>query len=246
MNVSAINFVSIFTHCESLSARYCKLLGQYADPLCVYISMLVQATLIVRRQFLCHYFHVNASSCATMSIYCVSISARYCKQLCQYVYSLCVYLYVTESRCVSMSTYCGSLSPSNCKHLCQYVDPLFVSISLLQTAVPECQPTVCLYLHVTASFCASMSALCVSLSPRYFKQLCQYVDTLSVSISTLLQAARPYVAPMYVSICRLQQAAVPICRTTFCLYFNVTASISASMSTHCVWLSPHYCKQLCL
>jgi len=164
MNVSAINFVSIFTHCESLSARYCKLLGQYADPLCVYISMLVQATLIVRRQFLCHYFHVNASSCATMSIYCVSISARYCKQLCQYVYSMCV------------------------------------SISMfLQAAVPLCRPTVCLYLLVIASICASMSTHCVFLSPRFCKQLCHYVDLLCVYICSLLQAA------------------VPVCLLTVCL-----------------------------
>ena len=227
MNVSAINFVSIFTHCESLSARYCKLLGQYADPLCVYISMLVQATLIVRRQFLCHYFHVNASSCATMSIYCVSISARYCKQLCQYVYSMCVsismflqaavplcrptvclYLLVIASSCASMFTHCVSIC------------------TLLKAGVSVCRHTAGLYLQVTVSICANMSTHCLSLS-LYCKQLCQNVNPLCVSISTL------------------RQASVPVCRHSVCLYLHVTSSSFASMSTHCLSPSPRYCKQLC-
>jgi len=133
----------------------------------------------------------------------VSLSPRYCKQLCQYVDPLCVsistllqaavpvwrptvclYLHVTASSCASMSTHCVSLSARYYKQLCQYVDTLCVSIStLLQAAVPVCRYTVCLYLHVTASSCASMSTHCVSLFPRYCKQLCQ--NPVCVSISTL-------------------------------------------------------------
>jgi len=133
----------------------------------------------------------------------VSLSPRYCKQLCQYVVPLCVsistllqaalpvcrpteclYLHVNASSCVSMSSHCVSPSPRYCKQLCQYVDTLCVSIStLMQAAVPVCRPTVCLYLHVTASSCASMSKHCVS-------------------------------------ICTLLQAAVPVCRPTVCLYLH--------------------------
>ena len=121
-----------------------------------------------------------------------------------------------------------SLSPLYCKQLCQYVDALFVSnCTLLQAALPVSRHTVCLYIQVTAISCASMSTHCVSLYPRYCKQLCYYVDLLCVSISTL------------------KQASVPICPPTVCLYLHVTASICASMPTHCVSLSERYCKRLC-
>jgi len=99
---------------------------------------------------------------------------------------------VNASSCASMSTKFVTLSPRYYKQLCQYVDPQCVSIStLLQAVVPVCRHTVCLYLHVIASSCASMSTHSVSQSPRYCKQLCQYVDPLCVTISTLLQAAVP-------------------------------------------------------
>jgi len=130
---------------------------------------------------------------------------------------VCLYLHVTASSCASMSTHCVSLSPRYCKQLCQYVDPMYVSIStLLQAAVPVCRRTVCLYLHVTASSCASMSTHCVSLYARYCKQLCQYVDTLCVCI------------------CMLLQAALPVIRQTVRLYLAVSASSCASKSTQFV------------
>ena len=174
-----------------------------------------------------------------MSTHCVSLSARYLKQLCQYVDPLCVsictllqaavpvcrptvclYLHFIASSCTVMSTHYVSLFPRYCKQLFQYIDPLCVSICTLhQATLPLFRPTVCLYLHVIASSCASMSTPFVSLSPRYFKQLCQYVDQLFVSISSLLQAA------------------VPECRPTVCLYLHVTSSSCASMSIHCVSLS---------
>ena len=196
----------------------------------------------------CLCLHVTASSFASMSTHCVSLSAHYCKQLYQYVDPLCVSIstllqaavplcrptmclsfLVTASSFSNISTHCVSLSALYIKQLCHYFDPLFVSIStLLQAAVPVCRPPLFLYLHVTASSFASLSTHCMFLSARYFKQLCQYVDQLFVSISTLLQAA------------------VPVCRPTFCLYLHVTAISCASMSTHCVSLSPHcLCTVMC-
>jgi len=217
------------THCVSLSPRYDKLLCQYVGTLCVSISTLLQAALPVCRHTVCLHLHVTASSYAICRPY------------------VCLYLQVTASSCANMSNHFLSLFQRYCKHFCQYVDPLCVTFStLLQATVPVMRHTMCLFFEVAASNFACILTHCVSLSARYCKQFCQYVDLLCVSFSTLLQVS--------VSVCRPPVCLFPhVPASSFAstsskcvsLDLHVTASSRANMSTNCVSLSPRYYKQLC-